>query len=268
MFDILQYDFFQNALLWWILIWIISSILWVFIIMRKEANITHSISNFLFLGIAISLFLVWNYYLYAFIFAILASIIIFIIEKTSFITKESSKEIISQFGLAMWIFVIWFIWNLSLDINNLLFWNILFINKLDLVIMWVFFIIIMILFIIFKNTFLSIIINPDIAKSMWKKVEIYNFFFLLILSIFIWISIKIFWVLLIWAFLVIPANRAKILWNSLKQMFIYTIIISILWVILWLFGSYYIWSSSSSSIVLVLIIIFVIWVIYRVIKNM
>jgi ABC-type Mn2+/Zn2+ transport system permease subunit len=68
--------------------------------MRKEANITHSISNFLFLGIAISLILNGNYYVYAFLFAIIASIVIYFIEHTGLITKESTKEIISQTGMA------------------------------------------------------------------------------------------------------------------------------------------------------------------------
>jgi len=107
MFEILQYSFFQNALIGGVLISLIASILGVFIIMRKEANITHSISNFLFLWIAVSLLVGGSYYLYAITFGILGSIIIFFIEKTGFITKESTKEIISQAGIAGGIFTLW-----------------------------------------------------------------------------------------------------------------------------------------------------------------
>lgn len=256
MLEILKYDFFQNALIWWILISLISSVLWVFIVMRKEANITHSISNFLFLGISISLLLDWNYYIFAFIFWIIWSIAIYTIEKTNFITKESTKEIISQAWIAGAIFTIWFLDKLTLDINNFLFWNILFINMYDIYLMFFLLIIMYCLFFKFWKNFISIIINSDIAKSKWIKINFYNLFFLIFLSIFIWISIKIFWIMLIWAFLVIPANIWKILWNSIKSVFLYSGLVSIFSVVLWLFSSYFIWTSSSATIVLILILIF------------
>jgi len=265
MLEILNYSFFQNALIWWILIWIISSILWVFVVMRKEANITHSISNFLFLWIATSLFFNWNYYLFAIIFWVIASLLIFFIEKTKFITKESTKEIISQTWIAWWIFLIWFIGNLQLDINSLLFWNILLINNVDLILISILFIFTISFFIIFWKKFLAIIINEDIANAKWIKVDFYNLFFLVFLSLFIWVSIKIFWVFLIWAFLVIWANTSKILGNSLKQVFIFSIIISLFSVIFGLFWSYFIWTSSGATIVLLLVFIFIISILYK--KN-
>ncbi len=267
MIEILNYTFFQNALIWWILIWLIASILWVFIVMRKEANITHSIANFLFLWVACSLLLNGNYYLFSFIFAIIWSVIIYFIEKTNFITKESTKEIISQTWIAGWIFVTWFLTNLTLDINNFLFWSILFINQNDLIILGILLIILYVFFAIFWRNFLSIIINQDIAKSKWIKINIYNLVFLLFLSIFIALSIKIFWILLIWAFLIIPANTAKILSNNLKQSFIITNILSIIGVILWLFIWYYLDTSSGATIVLILILFFIISLIYKKIRN-
>lgn len=263
MLEILKYSFFQNALIWWILIALISSILWVFIVMRREANVTHSISNFLFLWIAVSLLLHWNYYLFAFLFWIIWSLLIFFIERTKFITNESSKEIISQAWIAGWIFCISFLNNLTLDINNFLFWSILFVNKTDIIILGVLFIVIYSLFFIFSNKFLSIIINEEMAKSKWVKTDFYNLWFLIFLSIFIWISIKIFWIMLIWAFLVIPANTAKILSKSVKNVFVVSTILSIFSVVSWLFLSYFLWTSSGATIVLILILCFLVSLIWK-----
>ncbi len=257
MLQILQYSFFQNALISGILLALISSVLGVFIVMRKEANIAHSISNFLFLGIAISLLLEWNYYFFAFLFGIFASLVIFFIEKTGFITKESTKEIISQWWVAGAIFTIWFLENLSLDINSLLFWNILLVEKQDIFIIFWLLIIILILFFSFWRNFLRVIINEDIAKTSGVSVNIYNFFFLLLTSLFIALSIKIFWILLISAFLVIPANTAKILWKNIKQVFIFSAILSCFSVIIWLFSAHFLETSAWASIVLVLLIFFV-----------
>ncbi len=263
MIEILQYSFFQKAILWWILISLIASILGVFIVMRKEANVTHSIANFLFLWVAVSLLFNWDYYFFAFLFWIIWSLLIFFIEKTKFITKESTKEIIAQTWIAWWLFVTWFLWNLTLDINNFLFWSILFINELDLIILSILLFILYLFFYIFWKRFLSIIINEDLAKSKWIKINLYNLFFLSFLSIFIAISIKIFWILLIWAFLIIPANIAKIISPNLKLSFVFSSIISTLSVILGLFLSYFLNTSSWATIVLILIIFFITSLIFR-----
>jgi zinc transport system permease protein len=256
MWEILYYSFFQNALLWGIFISLIASTLGVLVVMRKETNITHSISNFLFLWIAVSLLLNGNYYFYSFLFWIIGSFLIFFIEKTRFITKESTKEIISQAWIAGGIFVIWFLWNLTLDINNFLFWSILFISHSDLIILCILLVIWYILFFFFGKKFLSVIINQDIAKTRWTKVDIYNFVFLIFLSLFISLSIKIFWILLIGAFLVIPANISKIISPSLKQSFFIASFVSIISVILGLFTSYFLSTSSGATIVLILIVFF------------
>ena len=221
--------------------------------MRKEANITHSISNFLFLGIAISLILNGNYYVYAFLFAIIASIVIYFIEHTGLITKESTKEIISQTGMAWAIFTLWFLDTLTLDINNFLFWSILFISEQDLYIMGILFFSIYLLWFLFGRNFFAVIINEDIAVSRGINVSVYNLVFLLLLSLFIGMSIKIFWVLLIGAFLVIPANIGKILGNSIRSVCIISIIYSLVSVVLWLFSSYFLGTSTGATIVLYLI---------------
>ena len=231
--------------------------------MRKEANVTHSIANFLFLWVAVSLLFNWDYYIFAFLFWIIWSLLIFFIEKTNFITKESTKEIIAQTWIAWWIFVTGFLWNLTLDINNFLFWSILFINGLDLIILSILLFILYLFFYIFWKRFLSIIINEDLAKSKWIKINLYNLFFLIFLSIFIAISIKIFWILLIWAFLIIPANIAKIISPNLKYSFIISSLISTLSVVLGLFISYSLDTSSWATIVLILIIFFVSSLVFR-----
>lgn len=262
MLQILQYTFFQNALISGILLACISALLWVFIVMRKEANITHSIANFLFLGIAISLLLEGNYYVFAFLFGILWSLLIFFIEKTGIITKESTKEIISQAGLAGAIFALGFLKHLSLDINNYLFGSILMVDKNDILMIFIFLLVIVLLFALFGKKFLSIIINEDIAKSRGVKVNLYNFWFLFLVSIFVALAIKIFGILLIWAFLVIPANTAKIIWKNTKWVFILSLCISCFAVVFGLFAGHFLDTSAGASIVLLLIFMFILSLIF------
>jgi ABC-type Mn2+/Zn2+ transport system permease subunit len=72
--------------------------------------------------------------------------------------------------------------------------------------------------------------------------------------------------MLIGAFLVIPSNIGKILSKSLKWIFIYSWIISVMWVITWLFTSYSLGTSSWATIVVFLIFLFVLSVLYKQIR--
>ncbi|MDD3302939.1 MAG: metal ABC transporter permease [Candidatus Gracilibacteria bacterium] len=263
MLDILKYDFFQNALIGGILISLLSGIFGVLVVMRKEANITHSISNFLFLGVTVSLFFSGNYYFYAFLFGIIGSLIIFFLEKTNLITRESTKEIISQIGMSLAIFMIGFLQNLSLDINNFLFGSILFVNNYDLIIISGLVLVGYTLLYFYGRKFLAIIINEDISRSMGIRVNYYNLFFLVFLSVFLGVSIKIFGILLIGAFLVIPSNIGKIFGNSIKKVFFISVCSSLFSVVFGLFSSYYLGTSTSSTIVLTLLFIFFVGVAFK-----
>ncbi len=263
MFEILQYNFFQNALIGGVIIALISWFFWVFVIMRKEANITHSISNFLFLGIALSLLLEWNYYWYSAIFAIVASIVIYSLERTKLVTTESSKELIAQGWIAWGIFVVSLMSHLQLHIHSLLFGSILSITSVDIWMVSIFWLLCVIIYYFFGRNFLGVILNESISKAKGIRTEIYNMCFLLLLSFFIALSIKIFGILLIWAFLVIPANSAKVISGSVKQMFVYSILFAVIWLLIWMFGAYYLETSTGATIVLSLLVIFICSVLYK-----
>ena len=256
MFEILSYSFFQKALLAGVLVSCISGSLWTLVVLRREPNITHAISNVLFLWIVISLFFSGNYYLFGIIFALLWVIFLWVLEKYSSTSRESSKEILGQIGLAAGIFFVGFLGNIQLDIFNFLFWNILFVNTSDIFLLLIMLLIWWVLWCFFGKKFLRTTLSPDIAKSQGIKVSLYEFGYLLYLALFIAFSVKIFGVMLLWAFLVLPANIGKSLSRSLSGVFVIATIISVIAVIIWLFASYYFDTSAWATIVLILGIFF------------
>ena len=258
MFEVFSYTFFQKALIAWLLISLVSWVLGSLVVLRQEPNITHSIANILFLGIVISFFFSWDYYLFGIIFAILWAIVVWGIERYTPTSRESSKEIISQIWLAGWIFGIWMLWNIQIDIFNFLFGSILFVENIDIyALLWILLVGI-ILWWIFWKKLLRIALSSDIAKSQWMKTGIYEIGYLLYLSIFIAVSLKIFWVLLLGAFLVLPGNIGKTLSKSLHWVLVIATIVSMISVVIWLLASYYFDTSAWATIVLMLGIIFLI----------
>lgn len=263
MLEILQYSFFTNALIWWNLIAIIRSIIWVFVIIRREVQISHTISNRVLAGIAIWLFLWINYEISWIIWALIIAIIIFFLNKSKIFTSDSSMELIAQIMMWISIFLISYLSYLKIDITSLLFWNILAITKNDLIYLSIIFIVSILFFSFFSKKILALSISEELAKTKNINSNFYNISFLILTSIIIALSIKIFWILLIWAFLILPSNIAKTLAKSIKWVFIIAIISAVISLNLWLFSSYYLNSSSWATIVLFLTIILIIWVIYK-----
>lgn len=256
MFEIFSYTFFQKALIAGLLISLISGVLWSLVVLRREPNITHSIANILFLWIVISFFFSGNYYVFGIISATIWALILVLIEKYTPTSWESSKEILSHIWLAGGIFGIWILWNIQIDIFNFLFGSILFVENIDIYLLIGMFFIWAIFWFFFWRIFLRVALSPDIAKSQWIKTYMYEIWYLLYLAIFIATALKIFGVLLLWAFLVLPSNIWKILSHNFLGVFVIATIVSLLSVIIWLLASYYFDTSAWATIVLILGIIF------------
>ncbi len=257
MLEILSYEFFQRALISWILVSLIAWVLGPLIVLRREPNITHSISNILFLWIVVSFFFSGDYYVFWVTSAIIWVFLIYVLERYTPISRESSKEILAQMWLAAGIFCIGLLGNIQIDIFNFLFGNILFVQNLDIYLILSIGAIWMILWQIFWKKMIRVILSPEIAKSQWIHIHLYEFWYLIYLALFIALSIKIFWVLLLGAFLVLPGNIGKIVSRSTHWVYIYATLSSLLAVVVGLFMSYYLDTSAGASIVLILGVIFI-----------
>ena len=265
--EILSYSFFQNALIAWFFIAISSALIWNYIVIRREVQIGHTIANASFLGIILWLILQVSWEITAIITAILAAIWVYCLEKTKKITSDSILEYISQISMALGIFLLSFLPGLKVDIFSFLFWNILAVNTTDIYTTWILFIVISVYFFFLWKILLWNSLSYEISKATQKYWELANISFLILTSLLIAISIKIFWILLIWAFLVLPANIWKLAWNSFKQMRNISLISSLSSVVLWLFWSYYFDASPWATIVLILwiwvIIAAIVWKILK-----
>lgn len=262
MFEIINYPFFQKALLWWLLIWIAAWIVWVFIVLRRQVQIGHTIANSSLFWIVIWIALWLNFSVASLIFAIIWWLLIFLIGKTKKVTSDSTLEFISQIAIAGAIFMLWILPWVKIDINSFLFWSILSINNQDLLTILFVFLSLLIIFKYVGKKFLAVSLSPEITKTSNISVDLYNILFTLIVASLIWVSIKIFWTLLIWAFIVIPANIWKILGNSFRQMTYIAVTVNIVATISGLFISAYYDTSPWASIVLIMggiLIISLLW---------
>ena len=141
---------------------------------------------------------------------------------------------------------------------GLLFGDILAVTTADIGLVWIGgSIILFILYFIWKSLF-SATVNYDLSAAEGMRPEVSNFIFTLLLAGVIALSIKMIGALLITGLLLIPAAIARNISNSPKQMIVIAILSGILSVVIGLFASLEINTSSGPSIIVVALMLFII----------
>ena len=141
---------------------------------------------------------------------------------------------------------------------GLLFGDILAVTTADIGLVWIGgSLILIVLYFIWKSLF-SATVNYDLSAAEGMRPEVSNFIFTLLLAGVIALSIKMIGALLITGLLLIPAAIARNISSSPKQMIVIAILSGILSVVIGLFASLEINTSSGPSIIVVALILFII----------
>ncbi len=263
--EMFQFDFFIRALIVGSILSVIFSILWNYIIMRKESNIVHTISNFWLLWIAIWLYFSFDLNISIIITTLIWTFLLIFIKKNWFFWNDSINEIIAQFWLIISIIIVSQLSWYRSNILNFLFGDILTITQNDLIYSLIIGLIVILFYIFLHKKFFEISFSPELAISKWTNIKLINTIFMLILSLSIAISIKIIWVLLVSAFLILPANISKSISKNFRQLIIVSVIIWLIWLYVWLISSYIFDIPSGVWIVFILCIMFMITFIKKII---
>jgi ABC-type Mn2+/Zn2+ transport system permease subunit len=251
--DILEYDFIQRALIVWSILAIVFALFGNVVVLRKWANIAHTISHFALLGIAGWLVANINWYVSMLFFLSLGIGIMYMLQKKWFFADDAINEILAQIGLVGAILFFaqatWYIWS----IEQYLFGDILLITQSDVYITLILWTIVSTMFVFFMKPLLATSFNPKISKVYNINTHIINFFYIVFLSVVIGMSIKIVWVLLVTAFIVLAPNIMKIIAKNIKQMIIWSLCINSMAVVWWLIMSYIFNIPSGIGIVAILL---------------
>ena len=185
------------------------------------------------------------------------AILLINLQKRTKLAGDSLLGLLAHSTLAIGLVLIGFLSSIRFDLMGLLFGDILAVTTEDITLVWIGGIIILgILYYIWKSIF-SATVNYDLAAAEGMKPEISNFIFTLLLAAVIALSIKMIGALLITGLLLIPAAIARNLSNSPKQMIIISVLAGIASVVIGLFTSLELNTSSGPSIIVVSLALFV-----------
>ena len=253
MFD----DFFTRALIAGVGIAIIAGPLGCLVIWRRLSYFGDTLSHSALLGVTLAYAFSMNITLSVFIISSVVAIVLINLQKRTKLAGDSLLGLLAHSTLAIGLVLIGFLSSIRFDLMGLLFGDILAVTTEDIALVWIGGIIILgILYFIWKSLF-SATVNYDLAAAEGMKPEISNLIFTLLLAGVIALSIKMIGALLITGLLLIPAAIARNLSNSPKQMIIIAILAGIASVVLGLFTSLELNTSSGPSIVVVSLALFI-----------
>ena len=250
-------DFIVRAIIAGIGIALVTGPLGCFVVWRRLSFFGDTLAHSALLGVLISITLNINVSLTIFVVASLVAILLLRLERTTNLAGDSLLGLISHSSLAIGLVILGFLSFIRFDVMGVLFGDILSVNSNDLLVIWIGgALILVVLSYIWKPLFASTV-NYELAEAEGMKPERVNAIFTILLAALIAISIKMIGVLLITGLLIIPTAMARNLSDNPRQMVILSIIGGLLSVLIGLYASFEINTSSGPSIVVVALILFI-----------
>lgn len=254
----LQYSFMQKALICGILIAISSSMLGVFLVLRKFSLISDGLSHVSFATVAIALVCGLSPTLVSIPLVILASLLITKLTEKTNLYGDSAIGLVSGFSLAIGVTIISIGKGFNVDIYSYLFGSILAISNTEVILSLILTVIVIVVISIFYNDLFIMSFDSEYAKITKINIKAVNLFFVIIQSITIVIGIKVVGAMLISSLIIFPTITSLQVAKRFKNMLIFSIIISVFSVTAGIFISFILNTPTGSTIVITNTIIFLI----------
>ena len=189
----------------------------------------------------------------------------FIIKNTS-IGEDTSIGIIFSSFFALG-FVLISLLDVSINLEDLLFGQILAVSYFDMYSILTLFVVLLITFLLFYKQMLFYSFDPVGAELRGLNTSFLNYLFLIMLSLAIIGSLQTVGIILVLSMLIIPAASAKLLFNTFNFTTIIGIIFGIISSVSGLLLSYYFNLPSGPTMALVATGIFIICFLFQKLKN-
>jgi zinc/manganese transport system permease protein len=209
--DLLAFPFMQRALLGGILIGILGGLLGSFAILRQLSFFSHTVGHAALLGIVLGLLLNLDPTLTLLPFTVLFGLGVIYLTSQTDLWNDAVLNIIFSASLALAVIALSFVKTYQGNLMNLLFGDILAIQPRDLLLSSLVLLISAISLALTRRAQLLLTLHEDMAKAQGVVVSRHRAWFIVLLSLAVAVAIKAVGVLLVNAFLVIPAATAKLI---------------------------------------------------------
>ena len=255
MFEILQYDFIQNALISGILISIAAGIIGSLVVVNKVTFLTGGIAHSSYGGIGLAIYLGIPVLFGATVFAVITAIIIAIITLKNRTRIDAIIGMMWASGMAIGIIFVDLTPGYNVDLMSYLFGSIIAVSHQDIIYMTLLDIFIIAIVVFFYKQILAVSYDSEFASLRGINVEFFYTLILILSALCVVAAIKAVGLILVIALLTIPTYLAETFASRLSNMMIISAILATIFTIIGLVVSYLYDISSGASIIMVAVVI-------------
>lgn len=254
--EVIQYGFFQKALLTGVAVGIVCGVIGCFIVLRGLALMGDAISHAILPGVAISYMLGINFFVGAAIVGLLAALGIGFINRNSIVKNDAAIGIVFSLFFAVGVLLIAKA-KTAIDLTQILFGNVLTVSDTDRTMTLIIGGLVLLLVFVFYKELVLTSFDPVMAEASGMKVGLIHYLLMLMLTLVTVVSLQTVGVILVVSLLITPASTAYLLTDRMSTMIVLSAAIGAISVIVGLFFSFSFNLSSGPSIVVVATAIFI-----------
>jgi zinc transport system permease protein len=251
--DILNYEFIRRAIGAGIMIAAVSSMLGVFLVLRRFSLIGDGLAHVTFGSVAVVMLIgVSPMYitLAALPLVMLSSLAILKLTHSKRIQSDAAIGIISSIGIATGIILVSLSNGYNVDLFSYLFGNILTVTQTELFLSVIVFVTVATTVIIFYDDLLAVTFDEELARTMGIKTKRINIILFVLTAVAAVLAMKVAGIMLVSAMLILPPLVALQLSLNFKMTIIAALFFSILSVICGIITAFLLNLPAGGTIVL------------------
>lgn len=247
--ELLQYTFFQHALLGSLFASIACGIIGTYIVTRRLVFISGGITHASFGGIGIGLYTGISPILSAAIFSVLSAFGVEWLSKRKDMREDSAIAVFWTFGMAIGIIFSFLSPGFAPDLSAFLFGNILTITRADIVVLAVLSLLLIAFFAIFLSPIIYIAFDREFARSQRIPVVLFEYILMMFIALTIVACLRMIGIVLAMSLLTIPQLTANLFTVSFKRIILLSILFAYIGCVGGLLLSYQLQIPSGAAII-------------------
>ena len=254
--ELLQYTFFQHALLGSLLASIICGLVGTYIVTRRLVFISGGLTHASFGGIGLGLYMGIPPLLPAAAFAVLSAFGVEWLSKRKDMREDSAIAVFWALGMAVGIIFTFLSPGYAPDLSAYLFGNILTITRGDLVLPGILAVALTAFFALYMRPIVGVAFDREFARSQGIPVQVLEYVMMMFIALTIVACLRMVGIVLAISLLTLPQMTANLFTHNFKRIIWLSILLGYASCIGGLFLSYSLQVPSGASIIFVSILIY------------
>ena len=256
MLELLNYTFFQHALLGSLLASIACGIIGTYIVTRRLVFISGGITHASFGGIGIGLYTGISPILSAAIFSVLSAFGVEWLSKRKDMRQDSAIAVFWTFGMAIGIIFSFLSPGFAPDLSAFLFGNILTITMTDIWMLAGLSVLLIAFFACFLHPIIYIAFDREYARSQRIPVTLFEYILMMFIALTIVACLRMIGIVLVISLLTLPQMTANLFTHSFKKIIWLAIVFGYIGCLGGLFLSYQLQVPSGAAIIFFSILVY------------